>query len=121
MCVEIRRGAYGLPQAEVLAHSQLTKHLNEAGCSEALTTPSTWNQKWIPIIFTLVVNDFGAECVGEEHDNHLTQTPQTHYDVAEDWPGNKFLGIDLDWDYAKKNTSIINEKIFHHCPSAFLT
>ena len=28
---------------------------------------------------------------------------QTHYDVADDWYGNKFLGIDLDLDYTKKH------------------
>ena len=64
VCVETRRGAYGLPQAGVLAHAQLTKHLNQAGHSESPTTPGLWNHKWRPIIFTLVVDDFGVEYVG---------------------------------------------------------
>ena len=60
MHVEIRRGTYGLPRAGVLDHTQLTKHLNQVGCSEAPTTLGLWNQKWRPIIYTLVVDDFGA-------------------------------------------------------------
>jgi len=101
ICVEIRRGAYGLPQAGVLAHAKLTSHLNAAGYSEATTTPGLWTHKWRPVMFTLVVDDFGVECVGEKHAKHLIATLQEHYDVAQDWSGNKFLGIDLLWDYSK--------------------
>ena len=43
--VEIRRGAYGLAQAGVLAHEQLMKRFNEAGCFEAPTMPGLWNHK----------------------------------------------------------------------------
>ena len=39
VCVEIRRGAHGLPQAGVLVHAQLTTHLNAEGCPKATTTP----------------------------------------------------------------------------------
>ena len=45
LCVEIRRGVYGLPQTGVLACAQLTKHLNQAGHSEAVTTSGLWNRK----------------------------------------------------------------------------
>ena len=79
---ETRRGAYGLPPAGVLSHDQLTKHLNQAAHFEAPTTPDLWTHKWRPIIFTLVVYDFGVECVGDEHANNLIHTLQTHYDVA---------------------------------------
>ena len=49
-----------------------------------------------------MVDDFGVEHRGEKHAQHLIQTLQTHYDVAEDWSGNTFLGIDLQWDCVKK-------------------
>ena len=49
-----------------------------------------------------MVDDFGVEHVGEKHAQHLIQTLQTHYNVAENWSGNKFLGIDLQWDYVKR-------------------
>ena len=35
VCIEIRRGAYGLPQAGTLAHQQLSKILNQAWYTEA--------------------------------------------------------------------------------------
>ena len=41
----MRRGVYGLPQEGVLVHDELTKRLNQAGCSEAPTTPGLWNHK----------------------------------------------------------------------------
>ena len=37
--IEIRRGAYRLPQAGTLAHQQLSKLLNQAGYYKAPTTP----------------------------------------------------------------------------------
>ena len=106
MYAEIRSGTYGLPQDGVLAHDQLTKRLNQAGFFEAPKTPGMWNHKWRPMIFTLVVDGFGAEHVGAEHVKHLIQTLKHHYDTTEDWTGNKFLGIDLDWDYAKKTVRL---------------
>ena len=52
-------------------------------------------------MFTLVVDDFGIEYVGEKHAQHLITTLKAHYDVAEDWLGNTFLRIDLQWNYSK--------------------
>ena len=57
-------------------------------------------------MFTLVVDDFGAEYVGEEHANHLITTLKQHYEIITDWSGNKFLGIDLDWDYTKRTARL---------------
>ena len=94
--VEIRRGACGLPQARKLAHKQLSNYLNAAGHYEASTTPGLLRHKWWPIAFTLVVDDFGVECVGKPCADHLIQTLKAHYDVAQDWSGSTFLGIDLE-------------------------
>ena len=96
VCIEIRKGAYGLPQAGVLAHKKLTTHLNKAGCNESPTTPGLWVHKWRPIMLTLAVDDFGVEHAGKQHADHLISTLSPHYDITEDWNGTKFLGIDLD-------------------------
>ena len=106
VCVEIRRGAYGLPQAGVLAYNKLSKILNDAGHQEAATTPGLWSHKWRPIMFTLVVDDFGVEYVGKEHVEHLMNTLKTHYELTADWNGTKFLGIDLQWDYDKRTVRL---------------
>ena len=99
---EIRRGVYGLPQSGKLANDLLKKRLETAGYYEAATTPGLWLHKWRPILFTLIVDDFGIEYVGERHANHLRDVLKKHYEITEDWKGEKFAGIDLEWDYAKR-------------------
>ena len=56
--------------------------------------------------FTLVVDDFGVKYVGENHAKHLLKAlksdhkiPGDRYKVEEDWEGNLFCGITLDWHY----------------------
>ena len=75
---------YGLPQAGVLAHKKLTHHLNAAGHKESETAPGLSKHGWRPILLTLVADDFGAECVGQEHANHLIKTLKENYEAAED-------------------------------------
>ena len=44
--------------------------------------PGLWLHKWGPVQFTLVVDDFGVKCVGEEHKNHLKETLEKDYKVT---------------------------------------
>jgi len=99
---EIRKGVYGLPQAGKLANDLLTKRLNAEGYYQAETTPGLWRHKWRPVTFSLIVDDFGIEYVGERHALHLRSVLQQHYTITEDWKGKKYAGIDLAWDYAKR-------------------
>ena len=46
-------------------------------------------------MFTLVVDDSRVEYVGKKHAKYLIARLKAHYNVAEDWLGNKFLSIDL--------------------------
>ena len=64
---EIRQGCYGLPQIGILANKQLRLRLEKEGYYEARTTPGLWRQKWRPIQFCLVVDDFGVKYVGKQH------------------------------------------------------
>ena len=57
---EIRKGMYGLPHAGIIAQELLAKRLKEHGYSQSETTPGLWKHEWRPIIFSLVVDDFGA-------------------------------------------------------------
>lgn len=124
ICIEIRKGAYGLPHAGVLAHKDLKKQLNDADYYEAITTLGLWRHKWRPIMFTLIiVDDFGVEYVGRKHVKHLIQTLKPKYDVTEDWSGSKFLGIDLEWDYNKRTVRLSMQEYivkvlqrFNHTP-----
>ena len=67
---------------------------------EAATTPGLWRHKWRPIQFCLLVDDFGIKYVGEKHALHLKAALLQHYEISEDWEGKKFVGIDLEWNYA---------------------
>ena len=61
-------------------------------------------------MFALVVDDFGVKLVGKEHAKNLNHTLNQHYEITEEWTGNKLLGIDLDSNYSKRTVrmSMIN-------------
>ena len=101
--VEIRRGMYGLPQAGILAETQLIHFLGKYGYSPVPHTPGLWRHQWRPITFCLVVDDFGVKYVGREHADHLIQCLRNHYkEIDIDWAGKHFCGIHLNWDYINR-------------------
>ena len=56
-----------------------------------------------PIMFTLIVDDFGVKYVGKEHAVHLINClKEEMYKLTEDWTGNLYCGILLRWDYEKQ-------------------
>ena len=60
-----------------------------------------WTHDWIPVQFTLVVDNFGVKYVGEEHVLHLKHTIEEKYTVTSEWDGRRYIGITLDWDYKR--------------------
>ena len=82
---EVRRGMYGLPQAELIAQELITKHINAVGYCQSKVTPGFWKHQWRPISFTLVVDDFGVKYVGKEHAEHLLNTLKQHYKIESNW------------------------------------
>ena len=90
---------YGLPQAGIIAQELLEEQLKTAGYTQSKLTPGYWKHKWCPISFTLVVDDLGVKYIRNEHTMHLIRTLKEHYKVEEDWEGQQYLGITLDWDY----------------------
>ena len=55
----------------MLENKQIRMILEKEGYYEARNTPGLWRQKWRPIQFVLVVDDFGVEYVGKQHADHL--------------------------------------------------
>ena len=105
--VEIRRGMYGLPQAGILAETQLIHFLGKYGYSPVTHTPGLWRHQWRPIAFCLVVDDFGVKYVGREHADHLIQCLRNHYkEIDIDWTGKRFCGIHLHWDYLNRTCDL---------------
>ncbi len=73
---------YGLPQAGILAQELLEKQLNKHVYSQSKAVPGLWTHKTRPILFTLVVNDFGVKYVGKEHLMHLISILKQHYEIS---------------------------------------
>ena len=101
---KILRVWYGLPQADKLSNYILRILLKKSGYYEATTTPGLWRHKLHPIIFGLIVDNFGIEYVGKRHTQHLLHTLQEHYTITIDCEEKKFAGVDLDWKYADKHS-----------------
>ena len=63
-------------------------------------------EKWGPVTFCLVVNEFGVKYVGRKHaEHHITHT-QKYYPVLVDWTGVLNCGISLGWDYKKIHVNL---------------
>ena len=60
--VEILKGMYGLSQAGILANELLLNNLAKFGYYQCKHTPGLWKHKTRPIVFVLVVDDFGVFC-----------------------------------------------------------
>ena len=65
-----------------------------------------WKHKWRPVQFTLVVDDFGVKCVGQEHALNLKQTLEENYTVTAELDGKRYIGITLDWDYTRRKVHL---------------
>ena len=71
---------YGLPQAGILAHNKLKKLLKPHGYTPATHTPGLWRHHTRPIVFALVVNNFGVKHVGGKHARHLCDILAANYE-----------------------------------------
>ena len=99
---KITKGVYGLKQSGKLANDLLATRLHDHGYYQCAITPGLWRHRWRPIMFVLIVDDFGIQYVDKRHAEHLLTALQLHYSVTTDWAGTKFAGIDLSWDYTKR-------------------
>ena len=115
--VKVVKGMYGLPHAGIIAQKLLAERLEKHGYYQSDTTPGFWRHKTRPICFTLIVDDFGVKYVGEEHAQHLINVLKQHYKVAEDWDGERYSGITLDWDYGRREVHL---SMPGHCTEALV-
>ena len=90
---------YSLPQAGILAQELLEQRLNKHGYHQSPTTPGLWQHDYRPISFTLCVDDFSIKYIGREHAEHLVSILSKHYKCSQDWAGQRYLGMTIDWDY----------------------
>ena len=69
------KAIYGLKQAGKLAYKQLEKVLPTRDYYPSKYTPGLYLYKTRPILFTLVVDDFGVKYVNKVDALHLKNTP----------------------------------------------
>ena len=92
---KITGAMYGLQQSGRIAHLDLVKHLEPHGYYPSKQTPGLWFHKTKPIVFTLVVDNFGIKYMKKEHIDHLLKAVEERFPVKVDWTGSKYLGMDL--------------------------
>ncbi len=104
--LELRQAMWGLPQAGILANKRLRRKLAPFGYQECKNTPGLWYHETRPITFTLVVDDVGVKYISKEDVDHLIVSLQSSYTLTEDWMGNLYCGISLQWDYINRTVNI---------------
>ena len=97
--MEIHKGMYGLPQAGTLSNKLLKECLVEYGYAEQPHTPRLFKHETRPVIFLLVVDDFGIKYIGKKNAEHLISALTDFYEVEVDWKGELYCGIILNWHY----------------------
>jgi hypothetical protein len=97
---------YGLPQAGIIANQFLVKCLGPFGYYPVTHTPGLWRHKRRPIMFSLVVDNFGVKYVRRKHAQHLVDTLSSFYKITTDWETTKYCGITLKWDYDNQTVDL---------------
>ena len=95
-----------LKQAGRIASDWLKAHLAHFVFVPVPRTTALWKHTMKPIIFSLVVDDFGVKYIGKENADRLIQSLQKLYTISIDWTGSLFCGLTIDWDYAARTCDI---------------
>jgi hypothetical protein len=115
---EIQKKMYGLPQSGILVNKLLVKRLATHCYALAKHTHRLWKHTTRPILFSLVVDDFGVKYVEKEYAEHLIQTLKLYYPISPNWAGNLYCRIKLNWDYTAGTIDLSMpgyvEKALHH-------
>jgi hypothetical protein len=53
-----------------------------------------------------VVDDFGIKYINDDNVKHLIASLKTMYTLTEDWKGNLYCRIALNWDYVNRTVEI---------------
>jgi hypothetical protein len=98
---EVRKGMYGLLQAGKLANDRLHKFLAPFGYVPCPVIPGLWKHLHSDLMFTLVVDDFGIRCTNKQDVDDLIAIINKEYKCSQDWTGNRYIGLTLNWNYEK--------------------
>ena len=79
MYIKMQRAVWGLPQAGILANKRLRRKLAPSGYSESVNAPGLWKHETRPILFTLIVDDFGVKYMSKNDVDHLIDSIKLTY------------------------------------------
>ena len=105
--VEVTGAMYGLAQSGRIANQDLQKHLAKYGYYPTQRTPGLWKHRTIKINFTFVVDNFGIRYTNKDDIDHLFAALKDNYPLKIDWEGAKYVGINLDWNYTKREITLL--------------
>ena len=104
--VEITGAMYGLFQSGRIANQDLQKHLTKYEYYPTKRTPGLWKYCTRPISFTRVIDVFRIKYTNKDDIDDLFKATKEKYLLKIDWTGAKYVGIDLDWDYKKREVKL---------------
>jgi hypothetical protein len=92
--------------APLVHNGYVLVEIRKARYVQAKRTPDLFTHADRPIIFSLVVDDFGVQYTGREHAQYLADTLESLYTSTTEWPGTRYLGLTLDWDYDNRTVDM---------------
>ena len=104
--VEITGAIYGLSQSWHIANQDLQKNLAKYRYNPTKQTPGLWKSQTSQLSSTLVVDNFGIKYKNKDDNDDLFKVIKDKYPLEIDWAGSKYVGINLDWDYDKKEVKL---------------
>ena len=97
--VQINKGMYGLRQAAILAHQQLSRHLQKHGYYHIPGTAGLWRHHERKTKIVLCIDDFGVKFYSQLDLDHFLDALKERYEIHLDLQGSNYIGLHLDWDY----------------------
>lgn len=104
--VRIDKGIYGLPQAGLLAHNRLNKHLATHGYHQTENTPCLYKHESRDTYFTLIVDDFCTATTSEADRDHFLATLRLLYEIKVDVTARKYIGITIEHNKTERHMKL---------------
>jgi hypothetical protein len=104
--IENQKGVYGLPQAGILANELLQQRLSLDGYHPTKHTHGLFKHKTRPVLFSLLVDDFGMKYIGRDNAEHIMAEIKKNCDISSDWKGSAYCGLNIDWDYTNDTVNL---------------
>lgn len=91
---------YSLKKASILAYNQLKEHLAPYGYTLVCFIPGPWPHNTYRTTFTLAVDNLGIKYFCKADADHLFLALKDKCELIQDWTGDSYLGLTLNWNYS---------------------